>query len=59
MGLRDLLQNDMTDFNFNSDLSAIEPWASYVYDHTDIPRMRAGGQGGQVNDMIHFVRIAY
>ena len=51
MGLRDLLQNDLTGFNFNTDLSAIEPWASYEYDQTDIPRMRAGGQGGQVNQI--------
>ncbi len=47
MGLRDLLQNDLTTLNFNSDLSAVEPWASYHLDQTDIPRMREGRVGGQ------------
>ena len=49
MGLRDLLQNDLRNFDFNSDLTQQEPWASYVYNHVDLPRMREGGMGGQVS----------
>ena len=48
MGLRDLFQNDLTNFNFNQNLSEIEPWTSYYADHTDLVRLRAGKVGGQV-----------
>ena len=48
-GLRLLLQNDLTGFNFDMNLSSIEPWASYSRDHTDLPRLRDGRVGGQVN----------
>ena len=46
-GLRELLYNDLRGFDFNSNLSSIEPWASYKYDQTDIPRLRAGKVGAQ------------
>eukprot|EP00095_Tigriopus_kingsejongensis_P006676 maker-scaffold660_size117387-snap-gene-0.34 protein:Tk06676 transcript:maker-scaffold660_size117387-snap-gene-0.34-mRNA-1 annotation:"hypothetical protein DAPPUDRAFT_196706" len=47
MGLKDYLQNDLTGFNFNTNLSAIEPWASHYADDTDLPRLREGRVGGQ------------
>lgn len=45
---RNLLQNDLTGLNFNMNLSTIEPWASYSLDHTDLPRLKEGRVGGQV-----------
>ncbi|XP_059082896.1 dipeptidase 1-like [Tigriopus californicus] len=47
MGTRSLIQNDFTNFDFNSDLTQVEPWASYVYNHVDLPRIRDGRLGGQ------------
>lgn len=47
MGTRSLIQNDFTNFDFNSDLTQVEPWASYVYNHVDLPRIREGRLGGQ------------
>ena len=43
-----MLQNNITALDFNSNLSAVEPWASYPHDHTDLPRLREGRVGGQV-----------
>ena len=48
MGLRLLLENDLTNFDFNSNLTTIEPWASYCCNHIDLPRIREGRLGGQV-----------
>ena len=48
MVLRMLLQNDLTGFNFNSNLSAIDMFANSGLDHTDLPRMREGRLQGQV-----------
>jgi len=47
MGVREVLNNDVAALNFDHDLTKEEPWASYVYNHIDIPRMRRGGMGGQ------------
>ena len=46
-----MLQNNITALDFNSNLSAAEPWASYPHDHTDLPRLREGRVGGQVMEM--------
>ena len=48
MGVKDLFNNDLRKVDFNSNLTEVEPWASYDYNHIDLPRMRAGGMGGQV-----------
>ena len=48
LSLRNLLNNDLRDFDFNMNLSSLEPWASHWADHTDLPRMREGRAGGQV-----------
>ena len=42
------MQNDLRGFNFDMNLSSIEPWASYSRDHTDLPRLREGRVGAQV-----------
>jgi membrane dipeptidase len=47
MGVRDLLNNDVSLLNFDHDLTKEEPWASYYFNHVDIPRMRKGKMGGQ------------
>ena len=50
------MQNDLTGFNFDMNLSSIEPWASYSRDHTDLPRLREGRVGGQVHALIALVK---
>ena len=47
MGLRQLLRNDISKLDFDSDLTQVEPWASYWANHIDLPRMRRGQMGGQ------------
>lgn len=47
MGVRDVLNNDVSKLNFDHDLTKEEPWASYSLNHIDIPRMRKGKMGGQ------------
>ena len=47
MGVRDLLNNDVSLLNFDHDLTKEEPWASYYFNHVDIPRMKKGKMGGQ------------
>ena len=42
------MRNDLTDFNFDSDLTQVEPWASFYGNHADLPRMVQGKMGGQV-----------
>ena len=59
MGLRELLGNDISGLDFNSDLTQVEPWASYIYNHVDLPRMRQGGMGGQVITMYKHLRIMH
>lgn len=45
--LRLHLENDLSDFNFDSDLTQVEPWASDPLSHTDLPRIREGRLGAQ------------
>jgi len=47
MGVRLLLNNDVSRLNFDHDLTQEEPWASFFANHADIPRMRKGKMGGQ------------
>ena len=47
MGIRELLRNDISKLDFDSDLTVAEPWASYWANHIDLPRMRKGQMGGQ------------
>jgi len=47
MGLRQLLRNDISKLDFDTDLTKVEPWASYWANHIDLPRMRRGKMGGQ------------
>ena len=47
MGVRSLLNNNISLLNFDHDLTQEEPWASYYANHVDIPRMRTGKMGGQ------------
>ena len=47
MGVRDLLNNDVSLLNFDHDLTHEEPWASYYFNHVDIPRMKKGKMAGQ------------
>lgn len=59
MVLRMLLQNDLTGFNFNSNLSAIDMFANSGLDHTDLPRMREGRLQGQVPLLKHNLQKIY
>ncbi|TRY78475.1 hypothetical protein TCAL_06816 [Tigriopus californicus] len=47
MTVRDLFQNDLSKFNFNSNLSEREELSDYPMDHTDLPRLRKGRIGAQ------------
>ena len=47
-----LLKNNLTNFDFNTNLTEVEPWASYFANHVDLPRMRAGRHGGQVRNIL-------
>jgi len=47
MALRQLLRNDVSLLDFDSDLTQVEPWSSYWANHIDLPRMRKGQMGGQ------------
>ena len=44
------LDNDLSQFDFNSDLTEVEPWASDPHSHTDLPRIREGRLGAQVTE---------
>jgi len=52
-GFRENVQNDLTRVNLNSNLSAVEPWASDPYTQTDLPKIRRGKLGGQVKESFH------
>ena len=47
LSVRALLNSDMCLLNFDQDLTKEEPWASFDFNHVDIPRMRKGKMGGQ------------
>ena len=48
MGVRYLFQNDLREFNFDSDLTSNPLWVEPVQNHIDLPRIREGRLGGQV-----------
>ena len=48
MAIRELYNNDVTKFDFNSNLSALPEFQDYNMDHTDLVRLRKGRVGGQV-----------
>ena len=48
MGVRYLFQNDLREFNFDSDLTSNPSWVEPVQNHIDLPRIREGRLGGQV-----------
>ncbi|XP_035710280.1 dipeptidase 1-like [Folsomia candida] len=45
--LKRLVFDDLRRLNFSQDLTQVEPWASDVMSHTDIPRIKRGRLGGQ------------
>eukprot|EP00095_Tigriopus_kingsejongensis_P001547 maker-scaffold424_size175595-snap-gene-0.32 protein:Tk01547 transcript:maker-scaffold424_size175595-snap-gene-0.32-mRNA-1 annotation:"dipeptidase 1-like protein" len=47
LAIRDLFQNDLSQFNFNSNLSQTDEFKDYPMDHTDLPRLRRGRVGAQ------------
>ena len=47
MILRYLYQNNLQDFNFNSDLNTNPLWTNMSFNRIDLPRMKEGRQGGQ------------
>ena len=48
LAIRELYNNDVTKFDFNSRLSGLPEFQDYNMDHTDLARMRKGQMGGQV-----------
>ena len=55
MGIRELLRNDISKLDFDSDLTVVEPWASYWANHIDLPRMRKGQMGGQCSFILIYL----
>eukprot|EP00093_Oithona_nana_P014265 14265.XXX_825187_822227_1 [CDS] Oithona nana genome sequencing. len=47
LAIRELYNNDVTKFDFNSHLSGLPEFQDYNMDHTDLARMRKGQMGGQ------------
>ena len=47
MNLRSLYQNDLRNFNFDSDLKNDPLWGNVPTNHADLPRIREGHLGGQ------------
>ena len=48
LAIRDLFDNKLTGWDFNSNLSENPKFFNYDMDHTDLPRLRKGHVGGQV-----------
>ena len=48
LAIRDIFDNKLTGWDFNSNLSENPKFMNYDMDHTDLPRLRKGHVGGQV-----------
>lgn len=51
--VRKFVHNQLGEVNLSSDLGRVDPWARSDWSHTDIPRLRAGLVGAQVNSTWH------
>jgi len=51
--VRKFVHNQLGEVNLSSDLGRVDPWARSDWSHTDIPRLRAGLVGAQVNPTWH------
>lgn len=49
--VRKFVHNQLGEVNLSSDLGRVDPWARSDWSHTDIPRLRAGLVGAQVNSI--------
>lgn len=47
--IRKFVRNRLKELRFDEDLTRIEPWSESNWSHTDLPRLRAGQIGAQVN----------
>lgn len=48
MGIKELLNNDISSINLTQNIKDQEPWASYEYKSClDLPRIKEGRLGGQ------------
>ena len=59
LAIRELFNNDLNGFDFNSDLSKHSKFENYPYDHTDLPRLRKGQVGGQVLEWLLFYNSTF
>ena len=48
MAIRELFDNSLDGWDFDSDLTQHPAFKDYVYKHTDLPKLRDGHVGGQV-----------
>ena len=55
LAIRDIFNNDLEGWNFDSDLSQHPKFQDYPMDHTDLPRMKKGRVGGQVIHFLFFI----
>jgi len=51
--VRKFVHNQLGEVNLSSDLGRVDPWARSDWSHTDIPRLRAGLVGAQVNPTLY------
>jgi len=57
--VRKFVHNQLGEVNLSSDLGRVDPWARSDWSHTDIPRLRAGLVGAQVNSTWHSLAIHF
>ena len=57
LAIRDLFNNDLEGWDFDSNLSQHPKFRNYSMDHTDLPRLKRGRVGGQVSHPRHVVII--
>ena len=48
MAIRELFDNSLNGWDFDSDLTQHPAFKNYDYNHTDLPKLKKGHVGGQV-----------
>ena len=49
MNIHDILNNQLNLFHFDKKLDTLQPWASDLFSHTDLPCLKEGLVGAQVS----------
>ena len=54
MAIRELFDNSLNGWDFDSDLTQHPAFKNYDYNHTDLPKLRKGQVGGQVTFILTY-----